>query len=95
MNRRLVLIALTARSYLDMRDADRKYQETGEVAYKYRSDDAFNLVLRNGFLLLGAWGFSMLDAFVSAQLFGFAEIDRSIAFRGRPGAAQVGLCLRF
>ena len=88
------LIALTVRSYLDMREADRNYQDTGDASYKSVSDDAFNRTLRHGFLLFGAWGFSMLDAFVSAQLFGFDEADRSISIGGTPRDVRVGFCFR-
>jgi hypothetical protein len=90
-----VLIALTIRDYLDMKEADRKYQDTGNATYKSVSDDAFDRMLRDGFLLFGVWGLSLLDAFVSAQLYGFDEVDRSISIRGRPGGVQAGLCFRF
>jgi hypothetical protein len=90
-----ILIGLTLKEYLDMNDYDRMYRETGEESYRSMSDDAFDRMLARGFLFFGVWGFSLVDAFISAQLFGFDEIDRSIVLGGTGHGLRAGLSFRF
>ena len=89
------LIALTLNDFFDMREFDRKYRETGDTSYKLRSEERFDRILREGFILMGVWGFSMLDAFISAQLFGFEEMDKTILLGVRPRGVSAEISWRF
>lgn len=64
--------------YRDMKNAKEEYERTGSDADYERYKASFRDLMDDSFWFLGIWGFSLLDAYVSAHLFNFKEQNRSI-----------------